>query len=207
LIVITIAVDTYFLSWPALMALGRRNHPDFIANGFQHRPQSSTTKLSKASSRSFAEVDMSKRKKQFPVVPAMVKQNRVLKTLPVRPNQQQQEIKKLSSPDTKAPFDFSKEPILKVFENAGIPPLNASMIEKLPTWDQIVKNIGSHPVIGGLETCQDFRQNVPAIERMMGSAGMFNTGTNLVTHLLKRNCAIPERVEMYGVNASKEAHG
>jgi hypothetical protein len=42
---------------------------------------------------------------------------------------------------------------------------------------------------------------------MLGSAGMFNTGTNLVTHLLKQNCEIPERVEKYGPHQSKESYG
>mmetsp|Transcript_8708 Transcript_8708/g.24121 ORF Transcript_8708/g.24121 Transcript_8708/m.24121 type:complete len:258 (+) Transcript_8708:497-1270(+) len=42
---------------------------------------------------------------------------------------------------------------------------------------------------------------------MVGAAGMFSTGTNLVTSLLKNNCQIPERVQFYGVNATKEQHG
>lgn len=33
---------------------------------------------------------------------------------------------------------------------------------------------------------------------------MFATGTNLVTPLLKRNCVIPERAELYGPAATKE---
>lgn len=37
---------------------------------------------------------------------------------------------------------------------------------------------------------------------------MFSTGTNLVTHLLKRNCYIPERAELYGLEtATKEQLG
>lgn len=100
-----------------------------------------------------------------------------------------------------------KEPILKVFEQAGIPPLNDTMIQQLPTWEEIVNLIGPHPIVGGLDTCEAYKQSVPAVERMLGSSGMFNTGTNLVTHLLKRNCRVPERVEKYGEGASKEAYG
>jgi hypothetical protein len=33
---------------------------------------------------------------------------------------------------------------------------------------------------------------------------MFATSTNLVTPLLKRNCVIPERAELYGPAATKE---
>jgi hypothetical protein len=43
---------------------------------------------------------------------------------------------------------------------------------------------------------------------MLGAAGMFSTGTNLVTHLLKKNCYIPERAEKYGLGtATKEQLG
>jgi hypothetical protein len=43
---------------------------------------------------------------------------------------------------------------------------------------------------------------------MLGAAGIFSTGTNLVTHLLKRNCYIPERAEKYGFEtATKEQLG
>lgn len=103
--------------------------------------------------------------------------------------------------------NLGKEPILKIFEQAGIPPLTPQEIEQLPSWQQIIELIGPHPVIGGLDTCEEYKEKVPAVERMMGSSGMFNTGTNLVTHLLKNNCKIPERVEKYGPDASREAHG
>ena len=99
-----------------------------------------------------------------------------------------------------------KEPILRVFREAEIP-LKDSRVDDLPTWEQIVKIVGPHPVVGGLDTCKAFRDNVPAVERMLGAAGMFNTGTNLVTHLLKRNCVIPERLAKHGPDASKEAYG
>ena len=65
-----------------------------------------------------------------------------------------------------------REPILKIFQAAGIPPLNASMIEQLPTWEDVIKLIGPHPVVGGLDTCDAFKEKVPAVERMLGSSGM-----------------------------------
>jgi len=57
------------------------------------------------------------------------------------------------------------------------------------------------------DTCATFREQVPAVRRMLGAAGMFSTGTNLVTQLLKRNCYIPERLEKYGGKATKEQLG
>jgi hypothetical protein len=66
---------------------------------------------------------------------------------------------------------------------------------------------GSEPVIGGLHTCAAFRAAVPAERRMLGAAGMFSTGTNLITVLLKQNCVIPARAALYGADATKEKLG
>ena len=85
--------------------------------------------------------------------------------------------------------------------------LTSEQEEHLPTWSQVREVVGTGPVILGLETCPKFREIVPPLERMLGAAGMFNTGTNLVTHLLKQNCEIPERREQSGPNQSKESYG
>lgn len=107
-----------------------------------------------------------------------------------------------------SPHGYGKEPILQLFKDAGIPlPLDEAIMQELPTWEQVTQLFGPHPIVGGLDTCEAFKENVPAVERMLGSAGMFNSGTNLVTHLLKENCQIPERVIKYGEKASREAHG
>ena len=81
------------------------------------------------------------------------------------------------------------------------------MNAQLPSWSQVQEVIGPHPFLLGLEKCARFREEVPAIDRLLGSAGMFNTGTNLVTHLLKQNCEIPERREKFGPHQSKESYG
>ena len=81
------------------------------------------------------------------------------------------------------------------------------MEKSLPTMAQIRKVFGPKPVILGLESCSTFRDTVPALDRMLGASGMFNTGTNLVTHLLKQNCEIPERREQSGEHQSKESYG
>ena len=99
-----------------------------------------------------------------------------------------------------------RQHILSVFREAGVE-LDAETIAKLPTWEEVQNAVGSGPHIYGLDQCPAFRDKVPAIERMLGSSGMFNTGTNLVTHLLKQNCQIPERVEMYGPKATREQWG
>lgn len=79
--------------------------------------------------------------------------------------------------------------------------------QELPTDASIIDQYGNQPKILGLDTCQTYRDTVPAEDRMLGAAGMFSTGTNLVTQLLKQNCVIPERAKLYGENATKEQLG
>lgn len=101
-----------------------------------------------------------------------------------------------------------KERVVQILQEATIQ-VNTSMRERLPTWEQVTRIVGEHPIIvynNAESSCAAFRQRVPAVQRMLGSAGMFSTGTNLVTTLLKNNCQIPERVELYGPHASREDH-
>ena len=99
-----------------------------------------------------------------------------------------------------------RQHILALFQEAGVE-LTPEMNAQLPSWSQVQEVIGPHPFLLGLEKCARFRDEVPAIDRLLGSAGMFNTGTNLVTHLLKQNCEIPERREKFGPHQSKESYG
>jgi len=85
-----------------------------------------------------------------------------------------------------------KGPIIEYFKLAGVE-LDDESIKLLPTWSQIQSIIGDEPVIFGLERCEEYRNNIPPLRRMLGAAGMFNSGTNLATRLMKDNCAIPER--------------
>jgi hypothetical protein len=55
----------------------------------------------------------------------------------------------------------------------------------------IVKVHGSEPVVYGLEHVSDLSRYGPAVDRHVAIAGMFNTGTNLLSILLQHNCAIP----------------
>jgi hypothetical protein len=73
-----------------------------------------------------------------------------------------------------------RERILAIFKEANVT-LTQEMMDQLPTWNQVQSVVGEHPFIDGLERCAEFRATVPALERMLGAAGMFNTGTNLGT--------------------------
>ena len=85
-----------------------------------------------------------------------------------------------------------KGTIIEYFHLAGVE-LDDESIKLLPTWSQIQAIIGDEPVIYGLDRCEEYRNNIPPLRRMLGAAGMFNSGTNLATRLMKDNCAIPER--------------
>jgi hypothetical protein len=111
-----------------------------------------------------------------------------------------------SDATTTAATDDTKERVLAILHEAGIT-VTAETEQKLPTWTQVTSMYSSEPVIGGLSACADFRAKVPADRRMLGAAGMFSTGTNLITVLLKQNCVIPERAALYGADATKEKLG
>jgi hypothetical protein len=95
--------------------------------------------------------------------------------------------------------DDAREFVKRRFADAGVDLDNATL-QSLPTWNEIVHNIGVAPRIYGLDQCERYRAKVPALQRYIGGAGMVNSGTNLVMQLLGENCKIPERVEYYGWN-------
>ena len=78
---------------------------------------------------------------------------------------------------------------------------------QVPTWNDIVHNIGETPRNYGLDRCERYRLLVPALERLVSATGVFSTGTNLATELLTENCQIPERVKKYGSNANDICYG
>ena len=73
--------------------------------------------------------------------------------------------------------------VIEYFHQAGVE-LDNESLQRLPSWSQIESLIGDSPVILGLDRCEEFQQQVPPLRRMLCSAGMFNSGTNLVS--LKR---------------------
>ena len=83
--------------------------------------------------------------------------------------------------DTPSQNATDNNQVLEYFRQAVGVELDDESIQRLPTWSQIESSIGDKPVLLGLERCNDFRNNVPPLRRMLGSAGMFNSGTNLVS--------------------------
>jgi hypothetical protein len=85
-----------------------------------------------------------------------------------------------------------REPLLEILRDAGVTDVDASSIAMLPTWDQVLQLYGDGPVVYGLDTCADFRQRIPADDASIGTAGLFNTGTNPFAMYLAANCKMPE---------------
>ena len=65
--------------------------------------------------------------------------------------------------------------------------------QPIPTLSDIASQYGSRPIIHNLESCSTFRSSIPPMHRMMGVAGLFNTGTNYLAALLENNCHIARR--------------
>ena len=101
----------------------------------------------------------------------------------------------VSSPSTGV-----KEPILQLLRDAGVAyDLDAATLASLPSWEQVTNLYGSAPVLHGLETCATFRASgSDPGEHLLGVAGTFNTGTNLLAELLIHNCEMPARMAKYG---------
>lgn len=84
---------------------------------------------------------------------------------------------------------------MRILQDLGIGlSINSSegMDEKIPPWSQVSANYGNKHVILGLERCQAYRETVPVEKRIMGLAGLFSSGTNVMHHLLLNNCEPPK---------------
>ncbi|OEU20195.1 hypothetical protein FRACYDRAFT_236264 [Fragilariopsis cylindrus CCMP1102] len=95
--------------------------------------------------------------------------------------------------------DEDLKPILKILRQGGydISPSKESyqLINRalLPKWSEIMTAYGP-PKILGLETsCQAFQNSISSKKRNIAPAGIFNTGTNLLSHLLGKNCVWEHR--------------
>lgn len=117
---------------------------------------------------------------------------------------------KTISPYLKHPLFVGKERLLTIlheshFFNDSAPEFFQdeakveALASKLPPWKTITDRLGStEPALVGLDTCEQYRSLVPPLDRMLGVAGLFATGTNLLASLLVSNCRNPERLKKEG---------
>lgn len=85
--------------------------------------------------------------------------------------------------------DHELEPLLNILRSAGYTEddFDSHLLASLPKWSDIMKTYGP-PKIMGLETCELFQNLVKPRLQRLGVAGIFNSGTNLLSSLLKANC-------------------
>jgi len=96
-----------------------------------------------------------------------------------------------------------KGQLMEILTQAGLDikdedDLDQQTVDLLPTWTRIKNLYGPKPIILGLNRCEEFRDRIEPTTRFFGMAGTFNTGTNLIADLMKFNCEIVERMEVYG---------
>jgi hypothetical protein len=61
-------------------------------------------------------------------------------------------------------------------------------------WHKIGERLGPRsPIILGLEKCSEYRNMIPFRQRIVAPAGIFNSGTNLLSKLLYDNCWISKK--------------
>lgn len=100
--------------------------------------------------------------------------------------------------------DKGKEPLIRILKEAGIEDLDQESFERLPTWSQVVELYGESPRIVGLETCQSFRESVDPNNAFPAPAGAFNSGTNLLSTLLRKNCHLPNLREEFADEGARK---
>ncbi|KAL3906264.1 MAG: hypothetical protein SGARI_004080 [Bacillariaceae sp.] len=108
---------------------------------------------------------------------------------------------KLGVADTRGASELSyeeaiegRERLVDIIYEAGIEEIDIPSILSLPTWSSVSKLYGDGPVVIGLERCQEFRTNedrFPTWDASLGTAGLFNTGTNPFAMYLEQNCKMP----------------
>jgi hypothetical protein len=79
-----------------------------------------------------------------------------------------------------------REPLLELLQDAGVL-LDLPTILSLPKWSSVTKLYGEGPVILGLDTCEQFRKEVPQDDAFIAPAGLFNTATNTLADYLRQN--------------------
>jgi hypothetical protein len=104
-----------------------------------------------------------------------------------------------------------KKPLLRLLRDAGVQHLDTAVIAQLPTWNDIVQLYGpmDGPVVAiglrdddsnnnnknstrdNMSSCARFRATVPAATAYIGTAGLYNTGTNALTYYMRENLVMP----------------
>ena len=84
-----------------------------------------------------------------------------------------------------------KEQLVELLRGTGVTDIDDEAVRLLPTWEQVTDLYGDGPMVYGLEQCEAFREAVPSDQASVAPAGLFNTGTNVLSGYLENNCVFP----------------
>ena len=83
-----------------------------------------------------------------------------------------------------------RERLVHILHEAAIEEIDPEVISVLPKWSNVERLYGGKPVVLGLERCAEFRAQADPIDLSVGTAGMFNTGTNPMAMYISNNLKI-----------------
>lgn len=100
----------------------------------------------------------------------------------------------------------SKQRFIDILSGVG-EHVDGETMANLPSWGEVKDLYGSEPVIMGLETCKDYQNdpNISPANRSLAIAGLMNTGTHMLSHVLKESCRMPDRVFLEPFNSDLSA--
>jgi hypothetical protein len=84
-----------------------------------------------------------------------------------------------------------REKLVDLLHDAGVEELDIETVMMLPKWSSVTKLYGEGPVVIGLDTCERFRNTATLNDASIGTAGLFNTGTNPFAMYIEANCKMP----------------
>ena len=107
---------------------------------------------------------------------------------------------------TPRPMEYYKEKaiaddktkILDLFIDAGLKEMDDSTYAVLPSWNDVSSLYGEKARIIGLDQCETFQKKGNPWDHFVSTAGMFNSGTNLMAEMLIHNCHMQERMDKLG---------
>jgi hypothetical protein len=105
-----------------------------------------------------------------------------------------------------------KTELLTILKAAGMKNISTDTCARLPRWKDVARFYGAEPIVYGLDTCERYRallsaeaNNGTAVEPMVRVAGLYNTGTNALGHLLSYNVKDLGHHQNYDVPWNKHA--
>ena len=101
-------------------------------------------------------------------------------------------------------YNLDQAYTLSRLRKLGITISDPDIRKRLPPWWMIQQQYGNESRILGLERCQQYRQSTPQV--LLGPAGLFNSGTNLISQLMQNNCMLQNTPHHFAFQAPWGKH-